>query len=599
MQRQLRTFGNTILFITLLLSLTAHSGSAASFPATQPKATANFPTVDPGYIYDQLFFMATHFQHRESGYDVNLPPIENGHDEFAHYWAQEAQRDLQGFGAQIRNDPFSGSGWAQHPPITSSFNVEVSVPGATHPDQVVVIGCHYDGEAISTQSANDDASGCAIELGIARALGQYWRSQHVYPERTLRFVIFDAEEQGLLGSFHYVNTTANGDLSNIVAMFNEEQNGIAYPLRYLGRLASPLLPFYIYMSPLKNSQLYPAQEKLSLAQQKNILNFRALMQQAVPAVFQEFQALGFQALTYHGANNQDIAQPIFSSTQLSTIKQLDDTLGASDQMAFTLAGVPSATFAGNSTYYDAHAPTWSYPFDQRQDTIQLMNTFAQGGSQKSNALMLALALPGMLTTWMLHQPTILGETAASTLSAGTPITTISDIGQARAGQALTLNASTSFVANGNNNTLTYAWDFGDGTRASGNVVRHTYTRAGAYTITLSSHATSRTSEVKKTLLVTLQAISYHNIYTDYVGDGVPPSNPQVQLPKPDDALRDKLISSLSSTKISIPSVRPVVTKTSATDKASMPLALIIGISVLLVLLVAIIFVTVRRVRLRL
>ncbi len=308
------------------------------------------------------------------------------------------------------------------------------MPGAIHPEQVVVIGCHYDGEAISTQSANDDASGCAIELGVARALGQYWRSHHVYPARTLRFVIFDAEEQGLLGSFHYVNSTVNGDLSNIVAMFNEEQNGIAYPLRYLGRLANPLLPFYIYMSPLKNNALYPAQDKLSLTQQKNILTFRSLMQQAVPAVFQEFQALGFQALTYHGASKQDVAQPLFTAAQLSNVKQLDDTLGASDQMPFTLAGIPSATFAGNSTYYDHHPPAWSYPFDQKQDTIQLMNTFAQGGSQKSNALMLALALPGMLTTWMLNQPSILGETAASNLSPGTPIATISDIGQTLVGQ---------------------------------------------------------------------------------------------------------------------------------------------------------------------
>ncbi len=595
MQRHLRTIGYTILLITILLSGTTRATSAASFTVTQQRATANFPTVDPSYIYDQLFFMATHFQHRESGYDVNLPPSVNGHDEFAHYWAQEATRDLQGFGTQVRYDLFSSPGWANRPPVTPSFNVEVSVPGATHPEQVVIIGCHYDGEAISTQSANDDASGCAIELGVARALGQYWRSQHVYPDRTLRFVIFDAEEQGLLGSFHYVNNTVNGDLSNIVAMFNEEQNGIAYPLRYLGRLANPLLPFYIYMSPLKNNDLYPVQEKLSLAQQKNILNFRSLMQQAVPAVFQEFQALGFQTLTYHGANRHDIAQPLFTSAQLSNVQQLDDTLGASDQMPFTLAGIPSATFVGNSTYYDPHPPAWSYPFDQKQDTIQLMNTFAQGGSQKSNALMLALALPGMLTTWMLQQPTMLGET--STLSPGTPITTISDVGQALVGHDLALNADASYVANGTNNALTYTWDFGDGIRASGKEVRHTYTRAGAYTIMLSSSSTFSTNEVKKTLLVTLQSISYHNIYTGYVGNGVPPSNPQVRLPVPDDTLHDKLISPFPST--TIPSARPTLKRTSIAGKISISLALIIGISVLLVFLVGIIFVTVRRVRLRL
>lgn len=238
-------------------------------------------------------------------------------------------------------------------------------------------------------------------------------------------------------------------------------------------------------------------------------------------------------------------------------------------------------------------------FDQKQDTIQLMNTFAQGGSQKSNALMLALALPGMLTTWMLNQPTMLGETAASTLPPGTPIATISDIGQMLVGREITLNANVSFVTTSTNNALTYNWDFGDGTQASGKEVRHIYTRAGAYTITLSSSSASNTSEVKKTVLVRLQTISYHNIYTGYVGNGVPPSNPQVQLPVPDDTLHDKLISSLSSTTIPISSAEQALKRTSMVGKTNIPLALIIGISVLLVLLVGIIFVTVRRVQLRL
>ena len=63
-------------------------------------------------------------------------------------------------------------------------------------------------------------------------------------------MIFDAEEQGLYGSFNYLNNTINGDVKNLVAMFNEEQNGIAYPLRYLGQLSNPILPFYIDMSPI-------------------------------------------------------------------------------------------------------------------------------------------------------------------------------------------------------------------------------------------------------------------------------------------------------------------------------------------------------------
>ena len=217
------------LAISSLLTFVSPTTASARSPKStiQKYALADFPTVDPNYIYNQLFYMVTNFQHREAGYDNNLPVNVNGHDEFASYWSQELMRDVAGFGAQVRRDAFNVAGWQERPATVPAFNVEVTVPGVTHPEQVVVIGCHYDGEAISTQSANDDGSGCAIELGVARAMGMYWRSHHTYPARTLRFVIFDAEEQGLYGSFHYLNSTVNGDTKNIVAMFNEEQSGIA------------------------------------------------------------------------------------------------------------------------------------------------------------------------------------------------------------------------------------------------------------------------------------------------------------------------------------------------------------------------------------
>ncbi|MBA2286653.1 MAG: M28 family peptidase, partial [Ktedonobacteraceae bacterium] len=462
-----------ILAISFLLPATA--GAHASTPTRTPHDLADFPTVDPNYIYNQLFYMVTHFQRREAGYDRNLPVNVNGHDEFAAYWSQEIARDLQGFGPQARRDDFPVQGWDERPAVVPAFNVEVSVPGVKHPEQVVVIGCHYDGEGFSTQSANDDASGCAIELGVARAMASYWRTHHTSPARTLRFVIFDAEEQGLLGSFHYINNTVNGDLHSIVAMFNEEQNGIAYPLRYQGLLNNPVLPFNIDLSPLQNNGLYPHQDQLSQQQVANITHFRALMQQAVVAAFQQFYAMGDQMLSYHAGNNQDVFRPIFTPDQVSNVRQQDDTLGGSDQIPFTLAGVPCATLVGNSSYYDPQPPAWSYPFDQPEDTIQMMNTYASGGSRQSQALTLALALPGMITGWMLHQPDILGEAPADQ----NPIAAISDIGQTQVGQNVALDASASFDPQGH--TLNYAWNFGDGASATGIAVNHTYTTAGDYT----------------------------------------------------------------------------------------------------------------------
>ncbi|HKF35295.1 MAG TPA: M28 family peptidase [Ktedonobacteraceae bacterium] len=568
-----RTIYLFIVAITLALPATSVASGYTGMRADA--GSTGFPTIDPDYIYNQLFYMVTHYQHREAGYDNNLPVNINGHDEFATYWSQEIMKDLQGFGPQVRHDPFPVQGWRGRPATVPAFNVEVTVPGVVHPEQIVVIGCHYDGEASSTQSANDDGSGCAIELGVARAMGAYWRGHHLYPARTLRFVLFDAEEQGLFGSFHYLNSTINGDVKNLVAMFNEEQNGIAYPLRYLGQASNSLLPFYIDMSPLQDNAFYAHQDRLSTQQQQNISHFRALMQQAVIASFQQFQALGFQMLSYHNGKQGDVFQPIFTPDQLSYIHQEDDTLGGSDQIPFTLAGLPCATFVGNSTYYDSHPPLWSYPFDQPQDTIQLMNTYADGSSQQSHALTLALALPGMLTTWMLNQPDILGAAPAGQ----NPIAAISDVGQTVAGQSFTLDARASFDPN--DNALTYAWNFGDGTQASGITATHTYTKTGTYTLELTVSSPKAARHIFKTINVVTRPTSYDNPYAKFPQNGYPPSNPQVIYPVPNDNLSDKVTTSALAT-------------ISTTGTTSLPIILIAGVVTLGLLLIAGILVVTRR-----
>src|SRR5437660_8695227 len=143
-----------LFFLTISSLLTVISPTTAS--ASSPKSTiqshilADFPTVDPNYIYNQLFYMVTDFQHREAGYDNNLPVNVNGHDEFANYWSQELMRDVAGFGAQVRRDAFNVAGWQERPSTVPAFNVEVTVPGVTHPLQVVTIGSHSTGCACCT-----------------------------------------------------------------------------------------------------------------------------------------------------------------------------------------------------------------------------------------------------------------------------------------------------------------------------------------------------------------------------------------------------------------------------------------------------------------
>lgn len=498
--------------------------AAPRYATTVPDV--GFPAIDPDYLYSQLATMATNYQAREAGYDTAQASPTTGHDGFATYWKSEMLRNLNGFGATAKRDPFPIPGWQGRPATSQAFNVEVSVPGVTHPEQVVVIGCHYDGEASSTQSANDDASGCAIELAVAHALGSYWTAHHLYPARTLRFVIYDAEEQGLYGSFHYVNQTINGDLGNVVTMINEEQNGIGYPLRFLGKTANPTLPTTIFVTPLSNNEVYQNTGSFTSEQVQAIQRFHSLERGAAPAVFAAFRALGYTSLAYHNDQNQPVTQQIFTPSDLAYLTQQEDNIASSDQYPFSLGGIPTATYIGNYSYYDRSPPPWSYPYDQPQDTIQLMNIYASGSDAPAQALKLSLALPGMLTTWTLTQPQALGFTGAPSGL----VAAIGDIGVTAPGQAVSLSAESGYDLAHPGASLSYSWNFGDGATATGASVTHIWASAGNYKLQLKVTDPEGSREIVKTVQVTSVPTVITNPYTRYPQDGVPPSNPAVTLP---------------------------------------------------------------------
>jgi hypothetical protein len=82
---------------------------------------------------------------------------------------------------------------------TDSFNVVGEIPGATKPDEVVLIGAHFDSWHYGT-GATDNAAGCAVAMEALRVL----KSLNLRMDRTVRLALWGGEEQGLLGSEAYV-----------------------------------------------------------------------------------------------------------------------------------------------------------------------------------------------------------------------------------------------------------------------------------------------------------------------------------------------------------------------------------------------------------
>jgi len=101
----------------------------------------------------------------------------------------------------------------------TSWNIIGELPGNQHPDEIVLLGSHYDGHDIS-QGAVDPASGVAAVLEAARVLAKYTAPL----PRTLRFVTWGVEEIGLLGSKAYVKAHAD-ELKNIRFYLNMDAAG--------------------------------------------------------------------------------------------------------------------------------------------------------------------------------------------------------------------------------------------------------------------------------------------------------------------------------------------------------------------------------------
>jgi PKD repeat protein len=122
---------------------------------------------------------------------------------------------------------------------------------------------------------------------------------------------------------------------------------------------------------------------------------------------------------------------------------------------------------------------------------------------------------------------------------------MSDVGQTLAGHSITLDAKASYDPAGN--ALTYVWDFSDGTQANGIAVTHIYTRTGTYDLKLTVSSTAGTRSITKVINVVTQPTSYNNPYARYQQDGVPPVNPVVTLPTPNDQLSDKVTTTAAAT----------------------------------------------------
>jgi Zn-dependent M28 family amino/carboxypeptidase len=137
-------------------------------------------------------------------------------------------------------------------PRFPTSNVIAELRGTERPDEVVVVGAHYDAYY---SGADDNSSGVAAMLEMARlASGRRFA-------RTLRFVGFDLEELGLVGSTRYVQVLPS---EKIVASLVFDCIGYRDPTpgAQLGLPGFPIPDTGDFLAAIANEQSGPRLEEL-------------------------------------------------------------------------------------------------------------------------------------------------------------------------------------------------------------------------------------------------------------------------------------------------------------------------------------------------
>lgn len=201
----------TVLLVLLFLSLSPFAVATTPTPSPQPLSSPKIAA-----ILDKITIPLLH-QYLENL--TNLGPRVTGSYAcqlsaqyiYDHFTVDDLQTRYQNW--TMRGDKY-------FPEIYRASNVEATLPGTDPNDHsIIIFNAHYD-NAHQSLGGNDDGSGTAGVLAAAYALSLF------HFNRTIRFVTFAGEEQGLLGSRSYAREIYKaGD--DILIEFNADMIGHA------------------------------------------------------------------------------------------------------------------------------------------------------------------------------------------------------------------------------------------------------------------------------------------------------------------------------------------------------------------------------------
>lgn len=163
--------------------------------------------IDVDNIYEHISYLSETIGPRVAATDAELETVD--------YLVAE----LESYGYDnVEIQPFE---WSSRGSGGTSYNVSATkLPNNANHDtgQIAIVGAHHDSVA-GSPGANDDASGTGAVLELARVFA------NVPVTMEVRFVLFGAEERGLIGARHYAAQMSQDEVDRTVAMFQLDMIG--------------------------------------------------------------------------------------------------------------------------------------------------------------------------------------------------------------------------------------------------------------------------------------------------------------------------------------------------------------------------------------
>ena len=115
------------------------------------------------------------------------------------------------------------------------YNTVGEIRGSGKPGEFVTLGAHLDSWDLGSGTTDNGTGSCVI-LECARTLGQLAK-QGIRPTRTIRFVLYTGEEQGLYGSNEYVKKHKDEMAKTSISLVHDTGTGRVKGFALMGRAA--------------------------------------------------------------------------------------------------------------------------------------------------------------------------------------------------------------------------------------------------------------------------------------------------------------------------------------------------------------------------